>query len=119
MCFDILYSFFLKHFSFLGELSEIWSKVYIGRHVKCPLFLSDFNETWIFSTDFRKILSFQFYWKSMKWEQRCSMRTDGQTDVHDETKTWFSQFFEPHLKVIEIKNFVFNEAYIALWLLWN
>jgi len=30
--------------------------MYIGLHVKYPLFLSDFKETCIFSTDFRKIL---------------------------------------------------------------
>ena len=32
--------------------------MYIGRHVKYLLFLSDFNETLIFSTDFWKILKF-------------------------------------------------------------
>ena len=27
----------------------MWLKMYIGLHVKYPLFLSDFNENWIFS----------------------------------------------------------------------
>jgi len=30
--------------------------MYIGLHIKWPLFLSDSKETWIFWTDFRKIL---------------------------------------------------------------
>jgi hypothetical protein len=34
--------------------------MYIGRSsVKYPLFLSDFNKTWIFLTDFKKILIYQ------------------------------------------------------------
>jgi hypothetical protein len=36
-------------------MSEIWSKINIGFYVKYPSFLSDWSETWIFSTDFRKI----------------------------------------------------------------
>ena len=34
-------------------------KLYIGLHVKYPLFLSEFIETCIFWTDFRKILKYQ------------------------------------------------------------
>jgi len=33
--------------------------MYIGHHVKCPLILSDFSETWVFSTYFQKILKYQ------------------------------------------------------------
>ena len=60
-------------------MSEIWSKMYIGLHVKYLLFLSDFHETWIFLADFRKILKYQISWKSVQWELSCSLQTDGQT----------------------------------------
>jgi len=65
-------------------------KMYIDRHVKYPLHFSDFNQTWIFSTDFEKILMFKISWKSVQWELSCSMRTDG----HDEADSRFSQFCE-------------------------
>jgi len=45
MCFDFLYKIRLKHFSFYEELSEIWSEMYIGLHVKKAFCLSDFNKT--------------------------------------------------------------------------
>ena len=58
--------------------------MYIGLHVvKYPLFISNFSETWIFLTDFRKILI------NIKFHENPSSRssvvpcgqTDGQSDV--------------------------------------
>jgi len=57
MCFDFLYNFWLKHFSFWEKFSEILSWTYPGFPVKCPLLVSGSNETWIFSKYFTKILN--------------------------------------------------------------
>ena len=46
----------------------------------------------IFSTDFRKMLKYQISSKSFSWYPSCSMRTEGQTDRHDEGNSRFSQF---------------------------
>jgi hypothetical protein len=54
---------------------------------KAPLLLSDFNETWIFSTYLKKKLEYQVSSKSVQWEQ-----TEGQTDRHDEAHSRFSQY---------------------------
>ena len=63
MCFDFLYNFCLKHFSFYEELSEILSKMYIGLYVKYRLLLSDFNETWIFLDAFSKNMQISNFMK--------------------------------------------------------
>jgi hypothetical protein len=62
-------------------MSEIWSNTYIDLHVKYSLFLSDCNETGIFSTEFRKRLTYKIYRKSVQWEPTCSMRTKRPTDM--------------------------------------
>jgi len=53
-----------KNFSFQEEFRRHYhiitlSQMYIRRYVECPLFLSDFNEILILSTDFRKLLKHQ------------------------------------------------------------
>jgi len=42
VCFDILYNFYLKHFAFYEELSEIWPKMSRGLHVKYSIILVRF-----------------------------------------------------------------------------
>jgi len=53
--------------------------MYIGLHVKCPLCVSDFNETWIFGSDFRNILKCQISRRSVQWKSSFSTRTAVQT----------------------------------------
>jgi hypothetical protein len=72
-------------------LSEIWSKLYIGLHVKSDLKKKKLK---FFSTGFWKIHKYQLTWKSVWWEPSYSMRTDRQTDRHDEANSRFSQFGE-------------------------
>jgi len=58
-------------------MSEVWSETYIGLHAKYLLFLSDFIWTWIFLTDFRKILKRQIIWKSVvSCDGQAGRRTD-------------------------------------------
>jgi len=68
--------------------------MYIGLHVKYPLFLSDFNETWSLWTDFQKTLKYQISRKSLHWKPSCSMRMDGRVDRHDKANSRFLQFGE-------------------------
>ena len=71
-----------------GPINIRWSQMYIDLHVKYPLFLLDFQETWIFSSDFRKILD-QISWKFAQWSRvvPCG-RIDGEMDKH----TWRRQY---------------------------
>ena len=55
--------------------------MWIRLHVKHPLFLSDFNETWVFSTDLWKKPKYKLSSKSIECEWSCSMRTDRRTDM--------------------------------------
>jgi hypothetical protein len=63
-----------------------------SRHGKYPLFLSDINEIWVFSTELWIMLKYQISWKSIQWESGCSMRTDGRTVRHDEANSCISKF---------------------------
>ena len=52
-------------------------KICICLPVKCPLFLSDFHQTWIFSTDFRKIFELKLKIRPVRPEL---FHADGRTD---------------------------------------
>jgi len=66
-----------------GELASAHRKAYLSLHIKCPIFLSNSNLIWIFSTVFRKSLQYQIEWKSVQWERSSSWWTNGQTQLTD------------------------------------
>jgi hypothetical protein len=44
-------------------------------------FFRIFSETWIFSTDFQKVLKYQIWWEFIQCEPSCFIRTDGESDA--------------------------------------
>ena len=70
------------------------SQMYTGLHVKDSLFLSGFNQTWNFSTDFRIIPSIMFHENPSSGNWVVPWDRDRQTDRHDEANSRFSQFCE-------------------------
>jgi len=92
--------------------------MYISLHAKYPLFLRDFGETWIFSTDFRKKYSnIKFHEKSVQWEPSCSC---GRTHRHDEANNRFSAILQTRLKrgakcLPPIANHIIRQALSTQW----
>jgi hypothetical protein len=95
---------YLKYFSFWREFCK---NIIINLHILnvILLFLSDFNQSWIFYTDFLKIFSYKISWKSIQWDSSCSVWKDGWRDRCDQANSHFSQFceyaYEQHLHTFE------------------
>jgi len=70
--------------------------MYTDLHVEYPLFLSDFNGTSNFSTDFRKKkkLNIKFNEHPTCRGRSSSMRADGLTERQDEANSRYSQVCE-------------------------
>jgi hypothetical protein len=69
--------------------------MYIGIHVKLLLFLSDFNDTWVFLTDFQQntIIELHENPSSGSWDVPC-----WHTDRHDIANSCFLKFCESDQK---------------------
>ena len=95
-CFYLFTTFLWKSL-FWEESNEMWSYMYIGLHVKYPLFLSDFNESGILSTDFVKLIKNRISLKSLQWKPSCSILADGYSNMINLIVAF--AIFRKHLKM--------------------
>jgi hypothetical protein len=96
--------FFLKHFAFYEELSEIWSKISSDLNEKYLLFLTEFNETG-FSRQFFLNISISNFIKISPRGAELFRTVDGRNDREDETNILITYF------VNATKNFAWYAAY--------
>jgi hypothetical protein len=99
MCVLIFYNFCLKHLILRRiQRDSIINIGYLGLHVKYSLFVSDFNENWIFSTDFLKIHKYQISWNPCSWSRLVPF---GLTDLRSLIVT-FRKFANAHKMLSDI-----------------
>ena len=108
VCVLIVSTAFVWNVSYSKKNSARHNCSYVGLHVKYLPLLSDFNESWNSSTDFRKIHKFQILRKTVQWEPT---RSCGHTDKYNETSSCFSKFYTL------LKRAVGSSALESNWLL--
>jgi hypothetical protein len=93
MFLDFLYNV-SQMFLSLRRTKRDMIKMYIGLHIKYPLFLPDFNINWIFSNTFENTFNYQISWNPPGGNRvvPCE-QTGGRTDRHDEAYSRFSQYW--------------------------
>jgi hypothetical protein len=83
LCFDFLYNFLFCKISHSEKNSQTYTyyhksmSVFMYSTSYCQIFMK-LEYIWLISP---KIFIYRISWKSVQWEPRCSMRTDGQTHV--------------------------------------
>ena len=61
----------------ISRYKKTWKRYY---HKRTSVCMSNFSQTWVFATDYRKIVKYWISWKSVSWESTCFMRRDGRTN---------------------------------------
>jgi hypothetical protein len=114
VCLDFLYNVCLKDFSFLEEVSEIWSNMYISLQVKYPSLLSHFSESWNCSAYLKTNHIYKIWWIPIQWDwivPRENGRRDGQTEDGRTNMTKLTIAFRNFANAPKNAQFSFNTPY--------